>query len=187
MKLRTALAAALMVSTVVTALAQEKGMQAKPMMKMKAAPMKPMKTMSKAEWQGMYDKAAMAFSHKDADGIFRYMTPDFSMTMMGQNMNTAQAKASMKQWFGMMKDLHCKFMLTSVKNNGSMVTVMDKFNMWGTMMDPKTKKPAKYTDMGSETATWVRMNGHWMMKKLVSKDEKMTLNGKPFDPTKMGG
>lgn len=164
--------------------AQGKMMQAKPMMRMKMAPMKPM---SKAQWQGMYNQAEMLFDKKDADGIFRYMAPDFSMTMMGQKMNTEQAKASMKQWFGMMKDLHAKMTVTSVMSKANMAMVTDSFHMSGHMMNPKTKKWSKYVDSGMETATWVRMGGKWMMKSLTMKGEKMTMDGKPFDPSKMGG
>ncbi len=183
MKFRTTLTLALMVSTAAIALAQGKTMQAKPMTKMKVAPGSMMP--SKAEWQRNYDMAAKSFEKKDVDAVFKYMTPDFTMTMMGQTMKAGPAKAGLKQWFGMVKDHHMKFTITGVKNNGNMVMVMDKVSSWGTMMDPKTKKWGKFTDTGMETATWVRVKGKWMMKKLVSTGEKMTFNGKPYNM--MGG
>ena len=48
-------------------------------------------------------------------------------------------------------------------------------------------KMHKYDDRGMETMRWARMNGKWMMKSIKSSGEKMTLDGKPFDPSKMGG
>jgi hypothetical protein len=180
MKFGTAIAAILMISVAAFASAQEKTMQAKPMMGMKAVPMK---AMSKAQWQKMYDQAAMMFMKKDADGIFSYMTPDFTMSTMGKTYSADQGKAEMKKWFGMMKDLHTTFKVTKVSQKGNMAMVTDSFRMWGNMMDPKSKKTVKAVDTGTETATWVKMNGKWMMKKLVSTDEKMTVNGKPM---KMG-
>lgn len=141
--------------------------------------------MTKAQWQKMYNEAEKMFAKKDADALFGYMAPDFSMTSQGHTMTGDQAKASMKEWFGMMKTLHAKMTVTKVENKNGMTVVTDHFNMSGmTMPDPKTHKSGKLVDTGTEMCTWTNMNGKWMMKSIVSKDEKMTMNGKPFTPPK---
>lgn len=181
MKLGTAIASIVMVSAV--ALSGAQGKPAKP------ANMKllPQKTMSKADWQKMYDMAGKAFDKMDADSLFSYMAPGFTMTMGGHTMTAEQAKGQMKGWFAMMKNLHCKFTVTKVSGVGGMALVTDDFAQSGmTKPNPKTKKSDKYADVGSEQATWIKVNGKWMMKKLVTTKENMTMNGKPFKPSMSG-
>lgn len=138
--------------------------------------------MSKAEWQKMYDMAAKLFDKKDADALFSHMAPDFTIVMGKRTMKGDEARTSMKTWFGMMKELHCKMTVSTVSSKGDTTTIVDHFHNTGTMIDPKTHKPGKFVDTGTETATWVKVGGDWKMKRLVSSDEKMTLNGKPFNP-----
>ncbi|HVT11782.1 MAG TPA: hypothetical protein VHE55_05915 [Fimbriimonadaceae bacterium] len=174
MKLGTAFASIAMISVVAFAGAQ--GKPTKPVMKM--APH------HKVNWQQMYDKAAKDFDSRNTDAIFSYMTPDFTMTMGGQTMTTEQAKGQMKAWMSMMKSVHCTFKIKKVSEAGGMTMVVDDFMMTGmSKPNPKTHKSDKYVDAGTEQATWVQMNGKWMMKKLVSVKEKMTKNGKPFNPS----
>lgn len=178
MKLGTAIASIVMISAV--ALSGAQGKPAKP------ANMKlvPQATMSKADWQKMYDKAAIAFEKMDTNGIFSYMAPGFTMTMAGHTMTTEQAKGQMKAWFSMMKTMHCKFTVTKVSGVGGMALVTDDFSQGGvTKPNPKTKKSDRYADVGTEQATWIKVNGKWMMKKLVMIKENMTMNGKPFNPS----
>lgn len=145
-------------------------------------PTPPAPKMSKADWQKMYDKAEMYFNKRDADSIFKYMAPGAKMVMDGKEMSAKDGKAGMKQWFSMMKSLKCNLTVTSATQNGNMATVKDTFDDTGVMMNPETKKDSKYTGKGSETMTWVWMDGKWMIKKLVINSNKMTLDGKPFNP-----
>jgi len=138
--------------------------------------------MSVADWQKMYDQAETAFDSKDANAIFKYMTPDFTMTMQGQTMSAAQAKSEMKIWFGMMKTLHCSMKVVKAPGGASSATVVDNFKNTGDMVDPKTHKTGKLVDTGTETLSWVKLKGKWMIKSIVTNKEKMTLNGKPFSP-----
>jgi hypothetical protein len=138
------------------------------------------KAMSKAEWQKSYNEAAKAFEAKDVKKITSYMAPNFTMRMDGKTMNLAQSKASLAQWFAEMKDLHCTMKVTQVMHKGAMATVTDTFKNWGmTKPDPKTKKSSKLVQTGVDTATWIWMNGKWMMKSISTINEKMTIDGKP--------
>ena len=175
MKIGLSIAAIAVISTTAVAGAQGK----KPMMGGHG--------MTRAQWQAMYDQADKAFDKMDSKSIFMYMAPDFTLTMMGKTQGKDEAEAGLKKWFGMMKSLHCTMTITKVSGDMNHAVVVDHFNNWGmTKPDPKTHKSGKYVDRGTETATWEKMNGKWMMKSLVSKDEKMTMNGKPFNPN-MGG
>jgi hypothetical protein len=140
--------------------------------------------MTMAQWQKWYDQGAKMFDKMDVNGLTSMMTPDCTMTMDGKTTNMDQSKQMLQQWFGMMKNLHCKMTVTKVVNgkNGTMVT--DSFVMSGmTKADPAHKmKAGKLVDKGTETATWVQMNGKWMMKKMVGGKHTMTMNGKPFMP-----
>lgn len=146
----------------------------------------PMKNMSKSDWQNMYNQAETLFAKKNAEGVMKYMAPDFTMTMMGKTQTRDEALASLKQWFSMMKTLHASMQVVKVVHKGNTDIVTDKFRMTGTMM-MGPKKTGKYVDTGTETCTWTKMGNHWMMQKMVSVGEKMTMDGKPFDPNKMGG
>jgi len=172
MKLGTLIATTLMISVVGIAGAQGK-----------AAPKAKGTGMTQAEWQTMYDGAAKMFDAKDAEGILSSCTPDFKITMMGKTENRKKAMADMKTWFAMMKTMSCSMHVVKVAGNDKTATVVDKFNNTGmTNPDPKTHKSSKLVDTGTETATWTKVKGKWMMKKLVISDEKMTMDGKPFMP-----
>ncbi len=174
MKLGMALASVALISAF--ALAGAQGKPTKPTMKLAPHP--------KVNWQKMYDKAAKDFDNRNADAIFSYMAPDFTMTMGGHPMTADQAKAQMKQWFAMMKTMRCTFKIKKVTDAGGMTMIVDDFVMTGmSKPDPKTHKSDKYVDSGTERATWVQMGGKWMMKKLLMVKEKMTRNGKPFNPS----
>jgi ketosteroid isomerase-like protein len=161
----------------VTSIAQDKMKGAGTM---RAKPQLAPKAMSVAEWQKGYNEAAKAFERKDANAIMAYMAPGFTMTMNGKTRNAAEAKKGLQEWFGMMKNLHCKMTVTSAKHNGGVAVVTDNFRNWGmTMPDPKTKKSGKLVDTGTEKATWVWLNGKWMMKTIVTINEKITIDGKP--------
>lgn len=144
------------------------------------------KPMTKAQWQKAYNDAAKMFDKMNADAIFQVMTPDFKLTMMGQTLNATQAKASLKQWFATMKNLHCSMTITKVDGDANHATITDNFNNWGMTKPDKKHKSGKLVDKGTEVAEWVQTKGVWRMKSLTSTNEKMTMDGKPFNPN-MGG
>ncbi len=146
-------------------------------------PMMHPKPMMKTNWQAMYDNASKMMAAKDAKGLFSVCTPDFKMTEMGKSYNAKQSMDEMGKWFGMMKDMHATMKVTKVDEKGNMATVSSYGRMWGTTKpDPKTKKSHKYESTGTDNATWVRMNGKWMMKSLTTVNSKMMMDGKPFTP-----
>jgi len=147
----------------------------------RGAPMRP--GMTVADWQKMYDKAEQMFDHKDADALFKYMAPGFTITMGGKTMNSAEAKKGMATWFKMMKTVHCTMKVVKATGGGMNATVTDRFRNAGDMiLKGKSAKTGKYVDVGTETATWVKTKGQWMMKSLVTDEEKVTLDGKPLKP-----
>ncbi len=158
------------------------GQGAKPVAKATSVKAPQVKMMTKADWQKMFDEAEKHFEKEDADGLFGGMTADFSMTMMGQTMGAKEAKEGMKQWFGMVEGLKCDFKVTSFKQKGNTATVVNRFSNTARMMNPTTKKMGKSADSGTETLTFVNVKGKWLVKKIVSNDMKMTLDGKPFTP-----
>lgn len=134
-----------------------------------------------------FPKLEKAFAKMDAAFFDKVTTPDFTETMMGQTMTKQQSLANMKQQSQMMESCKAKFKLLSAKvvNGKGIAASKGSFVM---VMKPMSQGAAKQTmtiDMQTQE-TWVRSGGTWKLQRLVEVGKsKMTMNGKPFDPTKM--
>jgi len=142
---------------------------------------------SQAMFAGMYKQAEMMFSTKNVQGLQSIMTPNYTETDMGRTMNGKESAAGLQQFLSMFKTLHCHFVMHSVKVSGNTAVTTDTGHMWGTstMIDSKTKKPHRLTAQRDDTMTWTMVKGHWMVSKIVGSNDKMTMDGKPFNPMTM--
>src|SRR5689334_11124363 len=59
----------------------------------------------------MFKQVEKLFEAKNADGIAKGMTSDFTETSMGQKVDRAKSLAGLKQFLGMFKTVHCKLTL----------------------------------------------------------------------------
>ncbi|MBV6459006.1 MAG: hypothetical protein HONBIEJF_02145 [Fimbriimonadaceae bacterium] len=144
--------------------------------------------------QGQMNGYAKAVKKKDVTLIEKlakeYFHEDFvAHEKNGTKVTRSQMLSQMKANMGMVKSVDkCDVTCKSVKVNGSTATADEAMAMTMTFAGPDAKaKPMKMDFMQTWTATYVKENGKWRCKKTVTKTEKMLMNGKPFDPSQMGG
>ena len=134
-------------------------------------------------------KAKRAFETKDVGFFDKMSTADFSESMGDKTSTKAQSMAEMKRWFGMSSNIKCSFKLLSAKADGSMGTATFADHMTFNMKPQKKgdKMHKVVMDMW-EKQTWVRSGKGWKLKMIGQmKPMKMWMDGKPMDPSKMGG
>jgi hypothetical protein len=139
--------------------------------------------------EGMLRKAENAFNTKNISFFEKSATADFTEKEMGRTVKRADALAEMKSMFSMAKSVNCKFKLLSTKASGNTGIIMTSGHCVMVMMPskPKAKPSTMVVDMW-EKETWVRDGKSWKIKMIEeAKPSKMTMDGKPYDPSKMGG
>ena len=134
-------------------------------------------------------KSMKAFADKNIKYFETMSTADFTMTERGQKMDKKSSMAGLKQWFGMMKSIKASFKLTSAKSDGKTgVATMTSTMVGWTKPTANDKKSHKMEMTGYEKQTWVKKGSSWKLKSIEeAKPGKMTMDGKPFDPSMMGG
>lgn len=144
--------------------------------------------------QGAMNSYAAAVKKKDIPLIEKlakqYFHEDFvSHEKNGTKVTRDQMLSQMKANMGMVKSVDkCDVVCKSVKVSGNTATADESMAMTMTFASPDAKaKPMKMDFMQTWTATYVKEGGKWRCKKTVTKTEKMMMNGKPFDPSQMGG
>ncbi len=135
-------------------------------------------------------KAKKAFNSKDLKFFETTAAPDFVEKSMGKTVNRQQSMANMKQMFAGAKSMNCWFELQSASAKGGVGIAMTHSRMTA-IMNPMKKGDKKTHAMKGEgwtKMTWVKMGKTWKLKMIEdAKPSKMTMDGKPFDPSKMGG
>lgn len=139
------------------------------------------------EIQAGYDKLCAAMKSKNIDGVMKMGTKDFSYTEKGQTMGGEQMKQMMQQQFAAMKS--CDKMVMKIDKltvKGNTATVMSSSEGVMTIggADGKTHKMA---DKNTSKDTWVKTPEGWKCKNVTVLTDKMTMDGKPFDPSAMAG
>ena len=138
---------------------------------------------------GMLPKVVKAFETKNVKFFDSISTADFTETEMGKTMNKAESMAGMSQMFKSAKTIKCSFKLDSSSVKGDTGTAMTSGRMTAIMnpTKPKGKPSTMVADMWMKE-TWVKDGKGWKIKHIdEAKPSKMTMDGKPFDPSKMGG
>jgi hypothetical protein len=119
----------------------------------------------------------------------RMSTPDFTMTEMGRTSDKKTSLKEMEQMNKMFKMTKVKVRLLSLTTKGD--TGIAKTSMHAEMDMMPAKKGDKVHKLVSDAIydeTWVRVGNTWKLKKIVAPTPaKMTMDGKPFDPSKLGG
>jgi len=127
-----------------------------------------------------YQWAASTMGKKNAMGLAKGMTDDFTYTEKGQTSNRTDTLQKMQSQMGMMKTFHAGFKPTKFTAKGGDVVVNCNYSFSGMMADPKTKKMHRMADSGTCVDTWTKAGGHWMMKAISIKTDKMMMDGKPM-------
>ena len=138
----------------------------------------------KSDIKALYPKVAALFMKKDVEGIMRIGTSDFKMKQMGQTMDAKTVKGMLQQQFATVTMKASVMKPTSIKVSGNKAVVLS---------DSKTSMVSKGPDGKSHTIvsvgkgrdTLVKTKAGWKFSMVESLSEKMTMDGKPFDPRMM--
>lgn len=115
------------------------------------------------------------------------VTPDFVYVEAGQKQDVDTMLSHMKTGIGGMgKVTVAKAKVLSLKEKGSTAMAKAEHTIGGTMPGPDGK-PHVMVIIGSVEETYVKKGGKWKMSKMVWLSQKMTMDGKPMDPSAMGG
>ncbi|MBL8048311.1 MAG: nuclear transport factor 2 family protein [Chthonomonas sp.] len=113
------------------------------------------------------------------------VTKDFKYIEMGRTMDYKTMVSNMKMGFQMMDKVEkAEVKLISCKESGNKGTAVYVVDMVNTMMG-EDKKVHKIGFKGKSTDMYVKVNGKWMCKQMTWTEVVMTMDGKPFDPSKM--
>jgi hypothetical protein len=136
-------------------------------------------------------KLVKAFKTADVKFFETISTADFTETEMGQTVNKKQAMDQMKAMNKMGKVTECSFKVLSAKAANGKGTATTEGH--STMVVKPTKKGDKSHTMKVDmwyVENWVKAGNGWKIKSLTMDPKhpmKMTMDGKPMDPSKMGG
>lgn len=136
----------------------------------------------------MMPKLVRAFETKDVAFFDRISTADFTEKYMGRTMTKKEAMAQMKTEMASVKAIKCSFKILSAKVMGNTGIAMTAGHMTMTSKPMGKEKSHKMVMDMWEKETWVRSGNGWKIKSLEeAKPMKMMVDGKPMDPSKMGG
>lgn len=134
-------------------------------------------------------KMEKAFLTGDVSYFDKASTADFTMTEMGRTMTKKESLQQMAEMNKMYKMTKVKVKILSAVTKGNKGTA--KTTMHTEMVSLPAKKGDKTHVITTEsyyTETYVRVGNSWKIQKIVpTKPGKMLMDGKPFDPPKMGG
>lgn len=149
--------------------------------------------LQKAMQDGM-NKYCAAVMKGDKAGASKIIMSAFApnckfIGMDGTTMNRDQWIASMDQNMKSMKSItKMKLTCSDVKVKGNKATSNETFVMAGTMPNMKDpKKTSKFEVFGASTSVYEKIGGKWLVTTSKDTSMKMMMDGKPFDPSKMGG
>lgn len=133
-------------------------------------------------------KVCKAFMKLDLAGFEKatrsVVTSDFRDIEMAKPMTYDEMLNTMKQSFGMISKMTSATMkIESVRAKGSVAKVAMVQRMRGTMVGPD-KKTHKMTFTARTIDTWKKDGKSWKLAEMNWKSQKMTMDGKPFDPSK---
>jgi ketosteroid isomerase-like protein len=141
--------------------------------------------------EASFQKSIAAFKKHDIKGFVAICADDYEgVGMDGKKINKAQMAAQMKEHMKSTKKVNsATYDVTDVKVKGNTATGKAKFNLdvilddAEGMMGPKGKthrmKMEEHYNM-----TWKKVGGKWLVsKEIPNGTAKMSVDGKPFDPT----
>lgn len=110
------------------------------------------------------------------------MTKDFVHVENGQSMNFDKMVETMKQGYGMLdKITKVKASATQIKESGKTGSCIMAHEMTGTVKGGD-KKTHVLAFVGHTKNSFRKEGGKWLMSRMEWVDQKMTMDGKPFNP-----
>ena len=115
------------------------------------------------------------------------VTSDFKHIDMGKTQSYDEMLTDIKQSFGMIQKFTSASATTNkIRINGDTATSVSHHRMAGIMMGPDNKKH-RMLMVGATHDTYRKEDGKWKLAVMEWFNEKMTLDGKPFNPAAMSG
>ncbi|HEY3782297.1 MAG TPA: nuclear transport factor 2 family protein [Fimbriimonadaceae bacterium] len=141
----------------------------------------------KTEANKMNSEVAHAFMHKDMDAFEKitraHVTSDFKHVEMGKTQTYDEMLAEMKQSFGSIKKLtSCTAVTSHVMVHGDTGTSITNHRMVGVIVGPDNKDH-KMVMTGATKDTYRKEGGMWKLSEMNWTSQKMTLDGKPYNPS----
>jgi hypothetical protein len=145
----------------------------------------------KSDMDSMNTAVQKALMKKDIAGFKKAVkagsTSDFKYIERGKTMDLDTMCEMMKQGLGSLtKVTEASTKIKDLKEKGNTATCTAIHTMKGTMMGPD-KKSHKMVMIGTSKDTYKKVNGKWKMSIMEWTADKMTMDGKPMDMSKMGG
>jgi Tfp pilus assembly protein PilE len=139
----------------------------------------------------MNTQVAHAFMHNDLDAFEKItraaVTSDFKHTEMGHSQTYDEMLGEMKQSFAMIKKITVARAKTShIAIHGDNANSMTTHHMVGVIVGPDKKNHKMVMD-GTTKDTYRKEDGQWKLAEMNWVKQGMTLDGKPFDASQMGG
>jgi|CXWL01.1.fsa_nt_gi hypothetical protein len=143
------------------------------------------------QFEAQMAKIDKCLLNKDIAGFEKLVKPmvtkDYKHIENGRTLTYDQMIVQMKQGVGMMEEVTVatsKFL--SFKQTGNTVVAKQSHKMEGIVMgEDKKKHTMGFT--GVTVNTYRKVGGMWKMAIMDWKKQDMLMDGKPFDPSKMGG
>jgi ketosteroid isomerase-like protein len=131
--------------------------------------------------QAAANKAMQYIVKEDFDSLTKMCTADCTFTDSGQTMDVKQMVSMMKAEMAKCKDtkMASTILTCSVKGNIATCTTHD---IMSTSEQGPDKKWHKFMTDGTSKDTFTKSGNIWLMKSSITVSEKMTMDGKPYDP-----
>ena len=144
----------------------------------------------RSEINTMNAKVRACMMKLDMDGFVKLVKPgvtkDFKYSENGKSMNFDQMVATMRQSFATMKKVTAATTKTlALKVTGNTGVATSAHSMSVVTMGPD-KKSHTMTFTGTSSDHYRNENGTWKMSSMTWKNDKMLMDGKPMDMSKMG-
>lgn len=130
--------------------------------------------------------------NKDIDGFEKYARPrvtdDFKHVENGQSMTFDEMIAQMRAGIGSTgKVTMVTTKILEFKTKGDICYVLTRHAMVATTPPDPKNKTHKMGFTGTSNDVYKKIGGKWKMASMTWLKQTMTMDGKPFDPSKMGG
>ncbi len=139
----------------------------------------------KGELEKEFDKYIKAYLNHDLKAIEAMCTPDFTEKMGGKVYNRKQALDMMKQEFASMpKGGTATIKVEKVTPKGN-TAIAEASGMFKNKVKGQDGKMHEMVGSGKSRETFVKTAAGWKVKMVEELTMTMTMDGKPFDPSKM--
>jgi hypothetical protein len=116
------------------------------------------------------------------------MTKDFKYVEAGKSESFDKMAEGVKMGFSQMAKVSvAKSKILSLTEKGNKATALTEHTMAYSSVPGPDKKSHTVTMVGTSTDTYVKVGSRWMMSSMTWGSQKMTMDGKPMDMSKMGG